>query len=40
VDGGRVWTYEVTSGPFWSPDDPTLSSNARYIATVDLLTSP
>jgi hypothetical protein len=37
VTGGKVYTYEITSGPFWSPDDPNLSSNARYILTVDLL---
>jgi len=38
--GGRVWTYQVESGPYWAPDDPQLSSNARYILTVRLLTSP
>lgn len=38
VTGGRVYTYDVTSGPYWAPDDPALSSNARYIVTVDLLT--
>lgn len=36
---GQVWTYQVESGPFWSPDDPNLSSNARYIVTVRLLTT-
>ena len=37
VAGGRIWTYTVTSGPFWSPDDPSLSNNARYILTCSLL---
>jgi hypothetical protein len=37
VVGGRAYTYEVTSGPYWAPDDPDLSSNARYILTVSLL---
>jgi hypothetical protein len=37
---GRVWTYAVTSGPYWAPDDPNLSLNARYIFTVNLLTTP
>jgi hypothetical protein len=36
---GKLWSYEIESGPFWSPDDPTLSSNARYILTVRLLTT-
>lgn len=36
---GRVWTYAVESGPFWAPDDPNLSSNARYVLTVRLLTT-
>lgn len=40
VTGGRVYSYQITSGPFWSPDDPALSTNARYILTVDLLTTP
>lgn len=39
VTGGRVFTYEITSGPYWAPDDPALSSAARYIVTVSLLTS-
>lgn len=39
VEGGRVYTYEVTSGPFFSPDDPNLSTNVRYILTVSLLLS-
>jgi hypothetical protein len=39
VTGGKVYTYSIESGPFWSPDDPNLSSNARYIITVRLLTS-
>jgi hypothetical protein len=34
---GQVWSYEVDSGPFWAPDDPSLSNNARYILTVRLL---
>ncbi len=37
VTGGRSWAYTITSGPFWSPDDPTLSNNARYILTCQLL---
>lgn len=37
---GRVWGYRVESGPFWSPDDPNMSNNARYILTVRLVTSP
>lgn len=37
VSGGRVWTYTITSGPYWAPDDPSLSNNARYVMTVDLL---
>lgn len=37
---GRVWTYSITSGPYWAPDDPNLSQNARYIFTVNLLTTP
>lgn len=36
---GRVYTYEIESGPFWAPDDPTISSDSRYIITVRLLTS-
>lgn len=36
---GQVYTYEITSGPFWAPDDPSLSTNARYILTLSLLTS-
>lgn len=39
VTGGRVYTYDITSGPFWAPDDPSLSTAARYIITVDLLTT-
>jgi hypothetical protein len=39
VTGGRAYTYEVTSGPFWAPDDPSLSTYARYILTVTLLTT-
>jgi hypothetical protein len=37
---GRVYTFEVTSGPIWAPDDPQLSTLARYIITVRLLTTP
>jgi hypothetical protein len=37
---GQVWTVAVESGPYWSPDDPSLSNNSRYILTVRLLTSP
>ncbi len=37
LSDGRVHTYLVTSGPYWAPDDPDLSSNARYIVTVQLL---
>jgi hypothetical protein len=37
---GRIYTYEIDSGPFWAPDDPNLSSNSRYILTVRLLTTP
>lgn len=36
---GRVWTYAYESGPYWAPDDPSLSNNARFIFTVRLLTS-
>lgn len=36
---GRVYTYEIESGPYWAPDDPTISTNSRYIITVRLLTS-
>lgn len=37
VSGGRVYTYSIGSGPFYSPDDPNVSTNARYIFTVSLL---
>lgn len=37
---GQVWAYEVDSGPFWSPDDPAVSNNARYIMTIRLLLTP
>jgi hypothetical protein len=37
---GRVYTFQVTSGPYWAPDDPELSTSARYIFTVQLLTTP
>lgn len=36
---GQVYTYTVDSGPYWAPDDPTLSNDSRYILTVRLLTS-
>jgi hypothetical protein len=36
---GEIHTYGIDSGPFWSPDDPTLSNNSRYIITVRLLTT-
>lgn len=36
---GRVYTYAFESGPFWSPDDPQLSTNARYIFTIRLVTT-
>lgn len=39
LPSGRVYTYEIESGPFWLPDDPQLSSNDRYILTVRLLTT-
>jgi hypothetical protein len=32
-------TYAIESGPFWAPDDPTLSTNSRYLLTVRLLTT-
>lgn len=34
---GRIHTYAITSGPYWAPDDPEASDNARYIVTVSLL---
>lgn len=37
---GRVYTFQVTSGPYFAPDDPNLSANVRYIFTVQLLTTP
>lgn len=37
VPGGKVYTGVIDSGPFWSPDDPTLSTNSRYILTIRLL---
>ncbi len=41
VTGGRIYAYTITAGPYWQPDDPTLSSSARYILQVSLLiTSP
>jgi len=38
--GGRVYTYTIESGPYWAPDDPDLSTNARYILTARLVTTP
>lgn len=35
--GGKVWAYEITSGPYWAPDDPNISQAGRYIFTVDLV---
>ncbi len=35
--GGRVHSGWVTSGPFWSPDAPTLSGHARYLLAVSLI---
>lgn len=37
---GKVYTYQIDSGPFWAPDDPQLSSHSRYIITVRLVTTP
>lgn len=37
--GGRVHTAQVESGPYWSPDDPKLSTSARYILTIRLVTT-
>lgn len=37
---GKVGAAAIESGPFWSPDDPKLSTNARYIVTIRLLTTP
>ncbi len=37
---GRVYTGAIDSGPYWAPDDPALSNNARYVVTMRLLTSP
>lgn len=39
VTGGRAHTYEVTSGPYFAPDDPKLSNNVRYIVTLTLVTT-
>lgn len=36
---GKVHTFVYESGPFWAPDDPNLSNNARYVLTVRLLTT-
>lgn len=38
--GASLRTYQIESGPYWAPDDPSLSSNARYIITARLLTTP
>jgi hypothetical protein len=37
---GHVWTYGDVNGPYWAPDDPNLSNNARYILSFPLLTTP
>jgi hypothetical protein len=37
---GKVWAYEIDSGPFWSADDVNLSTNVRYIMSIRLLTTP
>jgi hypothetical protein len=37
---GRIYTYEITVEPFLAPDDPTLSSNSRYMMSVRLLMTP
>jgi hypothetical protein len=37
---GEIHTYTVESGPYWAPDDPTLSNNSRYIITIRLITTP
>lgn len=39
VTGGRAYTYEITSGPFFLPDDPNLSTNVRYLLTISVLFS-
>lgn len=36
---GRVYAYQVESGPYFAPDDPQLSNNVRHILTIRLLTS-
>lgn len=36
---GRVHTFAVESGPYWAPDDPELSQDARYIVTARLVTT-
>lgn len=36
---GKVWTYSIESGPLWMPDDPQLSTNARYLLTARLITT-
>jgi hypothetical protein len=36
---GWVWAYQIESGPFYSPDDPQLSNNSRYILTARLVTT-
>lgn len=37
---GRVYTFQVDSGPYYFPDDPNLSTNHRYLVTVRLITTP
>lgn len=39
LSDGVIYTYRITSGPFWSPDDPAISTSARYILTVLLSTT-
>lgn len=37
---GLVHGHRIESGPFWAPDAPGLSNDARYILTVRTLTTP
>jgi len=39
ITGGRVYTFDIDSGPFFAPDDPQLSTNVRYVLTLRLLTT-
>jgi hypothetical protein len=36
---GQVFTYSFESGPFYSPDDPALSQNVRYLFSIRLVTT-